>query len=311
MFGDAAGYISLVFLAVVLGALGYTGYSLAGYVLVLWCSFILIGLPWIDVVPSSVLLIVYSALCVLLLFLATYAIPIAIESSNRISGLRRLLFSKNMSLEQERRQLVTTVHDVVNPELIVAKMALERLEKYVTRSSISSDERTTILSQMDTVREGILSAYNSGRKIINESRYEILETVGLINAIRHVVASYEKALEGVKFELVVPPGESMLRLDKQVTVNLFSIVRESLLNAVKHANASVIRVSVQKISNLLAIEILDNGRGISNKNSNGIGLLDLNERAAAIGAELTITSGTTVGTKITCSLNMKPSSHVE
>ncbi len=310
MFGDAAGYISLVFLAVVLGVLGYTGYSLAGYVLVLWCGFILIGLPWIGVVPSHVLLIIYSTLCVLLLFLATYAIPIAIESSSRISGLRRLLFSKNMSLEQERRQLVTTVHDVVNPELIVAKMALERLEKYVARSSVSTDERSTILSQVDTVRDGILSAYNSGRKIINESRYEILETVGLINAIRHVVASYEKALEGVKFELVVPPGESMLRLDKQVSVNLFSIVRESLLNAVKHANASLIRVSVQKVGNLLAIEILDNGRGFSNKNSNGIGLLDLNERAAAIGAELTITSGTAVGTKVTCSLNLNSSSPV-
>lgn len=80
------------------------------------------------------------------------------------------------------------------------------------------------------------------------------------------------------------------------------IIREGIFNAVKHAKASEIAVIIRLSTNELVIEVADNGTGTIASNPNGLGLIDMNERAIAIGAELSINGKSGKGTVLRCRL---------
>lgn len=298
----AAAYAALSLLVVFLCWLAYSGVSFAGYVLVLWGAGLLLVLPWLNVIPAPILTLIYSALAAGLLLLVSVVLPGCLSNRERLAGLRRLLYAKNRQIEQERRNLVSAIHDEINPQLILAKLEVEQLKKEIGRSNLPPKLRGDLLENSDSLLDLLQKGYDTGRTIINGSRFEVLETIGLVNAIKDLVGNYSGVLDNVQFDIDLPQGETMLRLDKEVAINLFSIVREALLNAVKHASASVIRINVLQQASRLIVEVADNGCGLAHKTGDGLGLIDLQERASAIGADLSIESRPRLGTTIRCSV---------
>jgi len=105
-----------------------------------------------------------------------------------------------------------------------------------------------------------------------------------------------------------PAGDTP-RLDDTQASHLFFIAQEALHNALKHANARHIAITLREESGHLALSITDDGRGLPPENANdakpaGLGLRIMRHRAALIGARLAITSpaqGNT-GTRIHCTM---------
>jgi signal transduction histidine kinase len=87
------------------------------------------------------------------------------------------------------------------------------------------------------------------------------------------------------------------------------IIQETLNNAIKHAGAGYIAVHLEETSTDIRVEIIDDGRGFDltqvRETYNGgssLGLVNIRERAEAIGGDLTMTSlpgqGTTIRVKV-------------
>ena len=76
-----------------------------------------------------------------------------------------------------------------------------------------------------------------------------------------------------------------------------AVVREAVSNAVRHANATTLTVTV-RVENDLCIEVVDNGRGISG-DITGSGLINLRQRAEAVGGTFTIDSAATTAESLT------------
>ena len=120
---------------------------------------------------------------------------------------------------------------------------------------------------------------------------------GLAWAIENEIAS----LTGLH-EIDVNLNLQKTDLDSNTKLHLFRIFQECLNNAIKHSNADQIDVSLRQTNRSVMMEIRDNGIGYnaeSLKNTrDGLGLINLRERAELIGARLSIDSNRTNGTCI-------------
>ena len=88
-------------------------------------------------------------------------------------------------------------------------------------------------------------------------------------------------------------------------INYYRIAQEAIQNAIKHAEASEIKVSLLPVNNHLSLLVEDNGKGInssrktgnsSRKTGNGLG--NMKVRAERIGREIQIESEIGKGTKV-------------
>jgi signal transduction histidine kinase len=102
--------------------------------------------------------------------------------------------------------------------------------------------------------------------------------------------------------------DALPRFGETVEREILGIAQEALTNAVRHARARRIRVRASTVRSLgLTLSVADDGRGIAgDRNSHGFGMTSMQERAARIGASLTIVTAPRSGTEVV--LAWEPSS---
>ncbi|NQX91301.1 MAG: sensor histidine kinase [Flavobacteriales bacterium] len=95
-----------------------------------------------------------------------------------------------------------------------------------------------------------------------------------------------------------PPVED-LSLNQQSEIILFRCVQEILNNAIKHSKASQLNVNMKTVDGLVQLDVSDNGKGFdTNQQSEGLGLLSLQNRVQIIDGELKISSVEGSGTHV-------------
>ncbi len=90
-----------------------------------------------------------------------------------------------------------------------------------------------------------------------------------------------------------------------MTIGAFRIIQESLTNAVRHAAAQHIAVSIVITTERMTLRITDDGMGIGkppSPNGSGFGLLGMRERAQALGGSFSIEGRPGAGTTISAVL---------
>ena len=89
--------------------------------------------------------------------------------------------------------------------------------------------------------------------------------------------------------------------DLEAANQLYRIVQEALMNALKHACASRILVSTRLQDGKLVLRVIDDGKGFPGTHRfEGIGLRNMRYRAELIGADLRVDSSRENGTAVTC-----------
>lgn len=201
--------------------------------------------------------------------------------------------------ELERVRLAREIHDGPSQVLANAIVSLEYCEIVAKRDPNSlSGELQRLRS---TMREGLVEV----RRFMFDLRPTILANLGLNATLGRYVADFQQSCQ-IPVDLQLPRQE--IALDDTVQIALFRVVQESLQNVKKHARASQIHVELTlPESGLLHLRITDNGCGfeprlVTPTSRSGAGLLGMSERAAAIGATLSIDSAPMRGTIICLSL---------
>jgi hypothetical protein len=99
---------------------------------------------------------------------------------------------------------------------------------------------------------------------------------------------------------VIPFGLNE-RLENSLELAIFRMIQELLTNAVKHAQATEITISLTQHENNLNIIIEDNGKGFNPKNRNkneGMGLTHIEKKTEQLGGNFSIDSTEGRGTSI-------------
>jgi signal transduction histidine kinase len=97
-------------------------------------------------------------------------------------------------------------------------------------------------------------------------------------------------------------------LPAEEKIALFRITQEALTNCAKHAHAKAVAIELNTDADHLMLSIADDGGGITltggNADSQGLGLLSMQERAEAIGARWQIESTPGEGTRVIVSVGV-------
>lgn len=205
--------------------------------------------------------------------------------------------------EAERYRVSRDLHDSVNQLLTAAQYSLELLAHSVEKSSQQSHAH--LQKTLDLVGK----AMEEIRIISWNLRPNELDHLGLPIAIRALCRDCEERTGiVVSFEYPANPG----LLDKDAAVTLFRIVQEGLSNACRYSAARQINIKVRWAKTALTLEIGDNGIGFSpaairpvEGKMNGLGLLNMRERASSAGGSLHLETAPGKGTRIRVRLPLK------
>ena len=89
-----------------------------------------------------------------------------------------------------------------------------------------------------------------------------------------------------------------VRFGEQIEVTAWYVLSEALSNVVKHAGASEVEVSLERLDGTLGLVIRDDGCGFDLDRPRGLGLTGLSDRLDTVGGSLTINSGAGLGTSV-------------
>ncbi len=188
----------------------------------------------------------------------------------------------------ERRRLERNLHDGAQQRLVAVAVQLRVLEKR--------------LGEPDKAVEMLHAAARELEQALAELRELARGLHPAVLADRGLAAALETLATRSPLPLVmegVPEG----RLAEPLEAAAYFVVAESLTNAVKHAEASELRVRMATEEGELRVEISDDGRGGADPESgDGTGLRGLSDRVEALGGRLTLHSPPGAGTTIRASL---------
>jgi signal transduction histidine kinase len=162
---------------------------------------------------------------------------------------------------------------------------------------LASGQVELVTENVRKLRETAKDALGEMRMLIFELRPPILEAEGLAAALGIRLEAVE-GRAGLKVELHVEGEE---RLQPEVEEGLYRIAVEALNNALRHAQAKCISVSLIFKPGGTLLEIADDGKGFdldAVQALGGLGLQSMAERAEVIGGVLKIHSQVGHGTRI-------------
>lgn len=199
--------------------------------------------------------------------------------------------SDQLAASQERIRLARELHDTLAHSLSGVAIQLEAAEALW---ELNPNEARRIMGQaLYTTQNGLTEV----RRALQALRAGPLEDRGLALAVADLARA---AAARARLRLDLDVQTQIACLAAPVEHCVYRVAQESLANVVRHANATLLRVSLhQELAGLILI-IADNGRGFELATVSDIhyGLQGLRERAAIVGATLQIASvpqhGTTV-----------------
>lgn len=200
----------------------------------------------------------------------------------------------------ERSRLARDLHDAVTQTLFSASLIAEVLPRLWKQNEEEG------LRRLDELRRLTRGALAEMRSLLLELRPATLMEVGLEDLLRQLAeAMTGRAGIPVHVELGGASCRGTCALPPQVRVGLYRIAQESLSNVVKHSGATEAWVSLTCSGNQsepmrIQLRVRDNGRGFDQDvvSPEHLGLRIMQERAAAIGARISVASSVDCGTEI-------------
>ena len=199
--------------------------------------------------------------------------------------------SRELSVMQERSRLARDLHDAVTQKLFSIRAHARAAAVLAAREPPDADR---IRAEIEVVGELGAEAQAELRAVIDGLTPPDLEAAGLAESLRRyaVLAGRAHGVPVTFSAACLPP------LSEQAEAALYRAAQEALHNALRHAAASSVKVSLAKTPRQVVLEVSDDGHGFDpDAPSGGLGLASMRERAASAGGRLAIRStakGTTV-----------------
>jgi len=219
-----------------------------------------------------------------------------LEKSRRMQEhLRRLSHEILSAQEEERKKISRELHDEIGQTLTAVNVKLAALKNEATanttgfKKKIASTQRLVERS-MDTVH-----------RFARELRPPHLDDLGLVPALQSFIKDYTKRTR-IPVHFTAFGGVERLSGDRRTV--LYRVAQEALTNVVKHAQATLVEVRIQRRRGDICMEIQDNGKSFQVERVlfatqiKRLGLLGMRERVEMVDGEFSIESAPGKGTTI-------------
>ncbi|MBX2998412.1 MAG: GAF domain-containing protein [Caldilineaceae bacterium] len=214
--------------------------------------------------------------------------------------------AEQLAVIEERQRLARELHDSVTQSLYSVNLMAETARRTATAGDL---DRTRYL--IDRSGEMARQALKEMRLLVYELRPAALAQEGLIGALQQRIETVE-IRAGVKSRLLVEGDPTLL--PPSIETSFYRIAQEALNNALKHAEATEVTVSVAINSAEANLIIKDNGKGFDPsiaREQGGIGLKSMQERTEQLAGQFTLHSSPGEGAAVHVCLPIQPQSTYE
>ena len=201
--------------------------------------------------------------------------------------------------EAERKRIARELHDDTAQRLSALLLRLRVIERQPTDQDVS-DHLKGFRDELSACAEGI-------RRLARGLRPPELEDAGIVVALR----AHTRALrEGTGFVVELEADAVDDLLDQNSRLVLYRVVQEALSNVARHSGEGSATVTVRRGQANVVVSVVDRGRGFTDSTANslggGLGLIGMQERAAAVGGRVSVESNEGQGTRVTVTLPAVP-----
>jgi len=197
--------------------------------------------------------------------------------------LRELSANLQKIREDEKTRIARELHDDLGQQLTALKMDISSVEE-----ALNGSASELVRDHLQGMRRLIDATVASVRRIAADLRPVMLDDLGLIPAVEWLANDFTNRY-GIDVERDIETGDA--RFSPAGATALFRIVQEALTNVARHADATLVTLSLRASDEGVVLRIADNGHGMyRNREPAGksFGLLGIRERAHMLGGAVDI-----------------------
>jgi two-component system sensor histidine kinase UhpB len=218
----------------------------------------------------------------------------AADAQRRLEQSRELAEVVQSRIEDERAHIARELHDETGQSLT----AIRSLALSLARRDGDATTRETSALIADTAAK----LYAAMHALIPRLRPITLDNLDLAEAARERIGEWRHAHPEVSFSLDF--GTLPADLGESYTLAAYRILQEAVTNALRHASANRIAIRIDSDERELVLVVADDGRGLAQdwQRRGHFGVRGMQERARALGGEVTIENRDEGGTRVSAHL---------
>jgi signal transduction histidine kinase len=217
--------------------------------------------------------------------------------------LRKLARQNLVAEEEERRRIARELHDETSQSLSGIALQLQAL---IEMYSISGNQDIQFIDGLKKVQALTVRVHNEVSRLISNLRPALLDTLGLVPAVRQYA---ETRLRPLEINVSVDIRGAERRFPADVEAALFRFVQGAIGNIAQHSKAKEATIVLEYQPEEFSLSIKDDGEGFNvseiidvEESGRGRGLFSMRERIGLLGGTSGIKSqpsqGTTVWAKV-------------
>jgi two-component system, NarL family, sensor histidine kinase UhpB len=200
--------------------------------------------------------------------------------------------------DDERRQIATELHDELGSYLFGLRMNLLSLQRLI--DIVPPGPAELVRERVGTLVGLGEQIQTANRTLLKRIRPMAIGRAPLADVVADLVTEFERNDPDHTFNLHV--GHIHRGYSDCIDLTVYRCIQEGLTNAVRHAQARNVTISVEQqvaplprpegwcASAMLRLSVKDDGRGIKPGTQAGIGLTGMEERVRALGGSFAISS---------------------
>jgi signal transduction histidine kinase len=194
--------------------------------------------------------------------------------------------------EEERARLSRGLHDELGGILLAARMDVTWMERH------GPGEDASVKQRLERLRKVLDQGIELKRRVVEELRPTLLDTMGLFAALRW---QSEETCKRANLRCTERYPDEEPGLNRAGAIALFRVVQEALANVAKHADASNVDITFEISNGEVILTVHDDGVGAASTDlvrARSHGIAGMRHRINVLGGRLDVSSepgrGTTV-----------------
>lgn len=196
------------------------------------------------------------------------------EAETQLEERREMAHLVEQRVEEERRLIAHELHDefgqsvtaIRSLALAIAAQAGGAQQPAIDQPAVDQAAigqttigQTTIGDTARLISDEAARLYDAMHGLIPRLMPLSLDTLGLAETLENLVSDWQRRYPSIALTLRhdLPPG-----LGPSVTLTIYRVVQEGLINALRHAQASQVAISLESAAQRVTVTIVDDGVGL-------------------------------------------------
>ncbi len=191
---------------------------------------------------------------------------------------QEMLNAEIMTEEKERKRIASDLHDGLGPVLSAINLYFQA---YV---DADKKDKKSISKKLQNI---INNAISEVSRISHNISPAIIEKYGLIAALDDFI----NQINASKKITIDFKHDKIKRFGLKKELTIYRAITELINNTIKHANADLIKVKIEKIKDCIDVIYCDNGKGFGiDARKSGMGIMSIKNRISSINGKVNIAS---------------------